>query len=393
MTPEQMQAEMDRLKANGTFNPAAGFNPMAKFNQPMGGAMPKQFQVQQAPPQAPQQPPQPKQGLLSRLGSGIQNFVGDKEKMQDLQAMFNTMRYAPDTGIQQAYVDRQKQKRLGSTANQTVSELMRLAKNGDKLAGEAANMISANPQYAKEIYQKYVTQSLKFGGGQSAYEQAVEDGFTGTRTDFDIQMAGGGLSLGQQVDLEFDTSIAKNQAAAIEADEKLYSKGRELAASVAQLKALSPYAGTEGFVAKLGPLKNLLPEGFAGSSVDAYRQTLEGLVSALRVPGSGVITDADAIRIKSRGGSIAQSPEARAVAHAGLEAMARMQMELGELAAKFYSGGMERKDYFSQKKLILNQPLLTDAQRQAIDNLPTGNSTIGKVDANSAAAELKKRGL
>jgi len=144
MTPEQMQAEMDRLKANGTFNPAAGFNPMAKFNQPMGGAMPKQFQVQQAPPQAPQQPPQPKQGLLSRLGSGIQNFVGDKEKMQDLQAMFNTMRYAPDTGIQQAYVDRQKQKTLSKQANQTAQYLR--SQGEDQLA----SIVEANPSLAKD---------------------------------------------------------------------------------------------------------------------------------------------------------------------------------------------------------------------------------------------------
>lgn len=144
MTPEQMQAEMDRLKANGTFNPAAGFNPMAKFNQPMGGAMPKQLQVQQAPPQASQQPPQPKQGLLSRLGSGIQNFVGDKEKMQDLQAMFNTMRYAPDAGIQQAYVDRQKQRTSSKQANQTAQYLR--SQGEDQLA----SIVEANPSLAKD---------------------------------------------------------------------------------------------------------------------------------------------------------------------------------------------------------------------------------------------------
>ena len=192
MTPEQMQAEMERLKTMGTFGPqqlpqmpqmpGANYQPGAvnniqsAVNQSMmpAATIPQAMQPMQ-PLQMPQAPqaPQEKPGLLSRIGSGIQDFVQDKDRMMDLAATFNSMRYAPDAGIQQAYADRQKMRTVSSQANQTIDRLKKLASEGDELAGQAAAMIEANPAMASEIYGKYVASTLKGPGSGEVFGTTV----------------------------------------------------------------------------------------------------------------------------------------------------------------------------------------------------------------------------
>ena len=90
-------------------------------------------QMQPAPQQmqpATQQQP----GLLSRIGTGFQNLIQDNDKMQDLQALFNSMSFSPDAGIQQAYVDRQKMRTVSSQANQTIDRLKKLASEGRRVS-------------------------------------------------------------------------------------------------------------------------------------------------------------------------------------------------------------------------------------------------------------------
>ena len=90
-------------------DPSGGINNVqAAMQQGMMPPVPTAIpQMQQAPQQAPQQATQ-RPGLLSRIGTGFQNLIQDKDKMQDLQALFNSMSFSPDAGIQQSYVDRQK---------------------------------------------------------------------------------------------------------------------------------------------------------------------------------------------------------------------------------------------------------------------------------------------
>jgi hypothetical protein len=192
MTPEEMQAEMERLKTMGAFGPqqlpqmpqmpGANYQPGAvnniqsAVNQSMmpAATIPQAMQPMQ-PLQMPQAPqaPQEKPGLLSRIGSGIQDFVQDKDRMMDLQAAFNSMRYAPDAGIQQAYADRQKMRTVAAQANQTIDRLKKLASEGDELAGQAAAMIEANPAMASEIYGKYVASTLKGPGSGEVFGTTV----------------------------------------------------------------------------------------------------------------------------------------------------------------------------------------------------------------------------
>jgi len=93
--------------------------------------------------------------------------------MMDLQAAFNSMRFAPDAGIQQAYADRQKMRTVSAQANQTIDRLKKLASEGDELAGQAAAMIEANPAMASEIYGKYVASTLKGPGSGEVFGTTV----------------------------------------------------------------------------------------------------------------------------------------------------------------------------------------------------------------------------
>jgi hypothetical protein len=162
-------------------DPSGGINNVQTAMQqgmmpPVPTAIP---QMQPAPQQmqpAPQQmqpATQQQPGLLSRIGTGFQNLIQDKDKMQDLQALFNSMSFSPDAGIQQAYVDRQKMRTVSSQANQTIDRLKKLASEGDELAGQAAAMIEANPAMASEIYGKYVAATLKGPGSGEVFGTTV----------------------------------------------------------------------------------------------------------------------------------------------------------------------------------------------------------------------------
>jgi hypothetical protein len=155
-------------------DPSGGINNVQTAMQqgmmpPVPTAVPQmQPATQQMQPATQQQP-----GLLSRIGTGFQNLIQDKDKMQDLQALFNSMSFSPDAGIQQSYVDRQKMRTVSSQANQTIDRLKKLASEGDELAGQAAAMIEANPAMASEIYGKYVAATLKGPGSGEVFGTTV----------------------------------------------------------------------------------------------------------------------------------------------------------------------------------------------------------------------------
>ena len=105
--------------------------------------------TQQMQPATQQQP-----GLLSRIGTGFQNLIQDKDKMQDLQALFNSMSFSPDAGIQQSYVDRQKTRQASSQANQTAAYLRQQGQP------ELAAMVEANPALAKEALAEFTKKKM-----------------------------------------------------------------------------------------------------------------------------------------------------------------------------------------------------------------------------------------
>jgi hypothetical protein len=135
---------------------------------------PQQMQpaTQQMQPATQQQP-----GLLSRIGTGFQNLIQDKDKMQDLQALFNSMSYSPDAGIQQAYADRQKMRTVSAQANQTAAYLRQQGQP------ELAAMVEANPALAKDALAEFTKKKMgtaysskNVGSVQTAQQDIMKDG-------------------------------------------------------------------------------------------------------------------------------------------------------------------------------------------------------------------------
>jgi len=151
-------------------NPPGGINNVqAAMQQGMMPPVPTAIPQMQLAPQQMQPATQQQPGLLSRIGTGFQNLIQDKDKMQDLQALFNSISFSPDAGIQQAYVDRQKMRTVSSQANQTVAQLRKLEKQGDAAAGKTAGLIEAYPEQAKAIYSAYVSQ--QYASPRSTFSQ------------------------------------------------------------------------------------------------------------------------------------------------------------------------------------------------------------------------------
>jgi hypothetical protein len=159
-------------------DPSGGINNVqAAMQQGMMPPVPTAIpQMQQAPQQAPQQATQ-RPGLLSRIGTGFQNLIQDKDKMQDLQALFNSMSYSPDAGIQQAYADRQKMRTVSSQANQTAAYLRQQGQP------ELAAMVEANPALAKDALAEFTKKKMgtaysskNVGSVQTAQQNIMKDG-------------------------------------------------------------------------------------------------------------------------------------------------------------------------------------------------------------------------
>jgi hypothetical protein len=146
LTPEQIrQAQMIAAMTNQQMSPQA---------PQQAPQMPQQTpQMPQQAPQMPQQAPQ-QQGLLSRLGSGISNYLSDPENRARLAAGFNTMRLNPDPNIAamaQSRIESSQAKKLESKQVNKTVELLRKMGRGDLAAA-----VESNPSLAidalKQVY-------------------------------------------------------------------------------------------------------------------------------------------------------------------------------------------------------------------------------------------------
>ena len=187
-------------------DPSGGINNVqTAMQQGMMPPVPTAIPQMQLAPQQMQPATQQQPGLLSRIGTGFQNLIQDKDKMQDLQALFNSMSFSPDAGIQQAYVDRQKMRTVSSQANQTIDRLKKLASEGDELAGQAAAMIEANPAMASEIYGKYVAATLKGPGSGEVFGTTVR---TYTKDGRVVPYVVSNLGNIKEIDLPPDSTVS-----------------------------------------------------------------------------------------------------------------------------------------------------------------------------------------
>jgi len=162
MTPEQMQEEMDRLQKMGAFSGSGRpmQNAVDQSQAGIAGMNSQMAAMQQGGAFKGAEPP----GLLSRLGTGINNFRNDPEKMARLTMGLNSMRLNPSQGIsaaaQQTIQTAQEDRRLDSRANATIKALQAQAAS-DPLAKVALEAIQANPSAYLEIFSAYAKEKIK----------------------------------------------------------------------------------------------------------------------------------------------------------------------------------------------------------------------------------------
>jgi hypothetical protein len=216
LTPEQIrQAQMIAAMTNQQMSPQA---------PQQAPQMPQQTpQMPQQAPQMPQQAPQ-QQGLLSRLGSGISNYLSDPENRARLAAGFNTMRLNPDPNIaamaQSRIESSQQQKLLKSQANKTAAVLRAQGQ------AELADMIEQNPEMALEITKAFYANKFK---SPSVFQQKLDAAKKLGLTDeqaFERAMSGSGTTINMPSGAEteiYKTAIEKDYALAEEAQKSLSS--------------------------------------------------------------------------------------------------------------------------------------------------------------------------
>ena len=159
MTPEQMK-QMQLMNSPG-FRAAVQARPASNTPSSVPQMQPAP-QMQQAPPVQEQQ--QAPQGLLARMGAGIQNFRSDPERMARLQMGLNSMRLNPDQGIAASAADtiQQSQERRQNTMDSagTIKFLQSRAAT-DPMAAQALGAIKANPSMVKDIMGAYLSGQFK----------------------------------------------------------------------------------------------------------------------------------------------------------------------------------------------------------------------------------------
>jgi hypothetical protein len=327
-----------------------------------------------------------KMGLLERLGKGIQNYRSDPEKMARLQMGFNTMRLNPDPNIAANAANTikmaQQKRQSGMDANATIARFKQLAVS-DPLAARVYEAMIANPSgymdylkaYANEkIKEKKVTKQILGSELGPGFDQTA---VYNKKPDGSISKIGGTAPI-----INNNMSNAEDEGRKVYIKDQLGTIKSDLDGGEGALQQLQ----TIGILEQLSPvldgspipnvLKKYIPEGI-DSATDAYQGQLVALIPALRVKGSGTQTDKDAEQILQRAGSISQSSEARAIAHAALRKMAQRKADLANLASAFYSLGYpsaeERVAYFAQRREILNRPIIAQEQLDLIKQLKSNN--------------------
>jgi len=130
-------------------------------------------------------------------------------------------------------------------------------------------------------------------------------------------------------------------------------------------------------------LKQYTPQGI-DSSIDAYRSMLNGVALSLRPAGSGPMTDNDFRVLQSVAGSESLSVEQRRVIQSGLEAAAKINLDLSRAAADFRANPSEEalQEFRRKAAEIKNRPLFTDEQRTLLGGQAQQAQQVYEYDAD-----------
>jgi len=276
MTPEEMQAEMDRLQKMGAFSGSGQpmQNAVDRSQAGIAGMNSQMTAMQQGGAFEGAEPP----GLLSRLGTGINNFRQDPEKMARLTMGLNSMRLNPSQGIANSAANTIElgQERRQNTMDATATmQFLQSRAATDPMAAQALAAIKANPSMVKDIMGAYLAGQFKsphmsknIGSVQTAQEDIPNlglkagDQFTYTldpnTQQYKLESLGGrGLTDAGRAELESDASLRQSdiEAARNKAKEYFnrYDSVTQQTQSLRQARKLIEKGAATGFLQQYFP--------------------------------------------------------------------------------------------------------------------------------------------
>jgi len=277
MTAEQMQAEMDRLQKIGAFSGSGRpmQNAVDQSQAGMARMNSQMAEMQQGGAFKGAEPP----GLLSRIGTGINNFRQDPERMARLTMGLNSMRLNPSQGIANSAANTIKlaQERRQNTMDATATmQFLQSRAATDPMAAQALAAIKANPSMVKDIMGAYLAGQFKsphmsknIGSVQTAQEDMPSHGIkagdqftyhldpnaTGGYTL--IKLGGRGTTEKEKAQMDQDATLRESdiQEARTQAKEYFakYSSVNDQIRSLRQARKLIEDGAATGFVRQYLP--------------------------------------------------------------------------------------------------------------------------------------------
>lgn len=323
---------------------------------------------------APMQATRPRQsgGLLSALGGGDFDWRGALSKLGAAH-----LALSQDPALQAIGAKKLEGIRAKKTANRTLEFLKAKGVDDDTIAA-----LRDNPQMIN-AYASSLLKAPKTYADQENYKLAKSQGFQGSFMDYQKQMAL--ASAGIAGDKDFWKEYRGDEAKGII---ELATQSPELKTALSQIQTLR-LLGERMDESTLVPqfLRDSVPKGMS-NSIDAYRSMLYGVAQSLRQAGTGPMTDKDFDILVQRAGSESLGLEERRAIQAGLEAAAKMRLDLAMAASEFRRNPSDENlaKFREAEAEILNRPLFNDEQREL---LGVDDATISQQFPDAPAGFLK----
>lgn len=358
------------------------------LNQDIAQVQP-QFRVPQnaTPPIAPVQQEEP--SIFSKFNT----MMRDPEKNAQIVLALNSMRSRPDTSLAASMQKRidaaQATKLLQMQTNKTVEQLRSI---GTPEATQAADLIVANPQLAKEILGKYYAESMKpvektsqMSGeqlnamsGSAVYDPKKMYNVVSSSSGTKVTGIGGGDTNISLTDTVEGAGLKK------EAEERAKLGTQYISDAMTVGKTAGELANSLDLLMALGESKDLnsvpnylrkfIPEGFSDTK-DAYQSVLYSVAKAQRQAGTGAQSDKDFDVLVAQSGAISNDIRARRITQQALLEKAKIDKERANVASQYMAGELSQAEAIKELSKLNNKSIFTPEMKSYLLDLTGGKST------------------
>lgn len=200
---------------------------------------------------------------------------------------------------------------------------------------------------------------------QREYQQAKEEGFTGTLQEWIAAKPRAGTSVTVNTGEGGDAALNK----ALSTKEGEAWSGFKDSAAVSASNAQDFEILNELLqLAPQGPITGRLADTFKGFSAagDAANSIIKRIAPTLRAPGSGATSDIEYAGMLQSLPSLAQNPEANAMVLSIMQAKAQINMERGRIVTAYQNGDMSIGEARAAMDQLNAQSIMTPDMRRAL---------------------------